>query len=113
MSENDLVKAAIQYLNAIGHVAYRTHNYPIWDEKLKMYRKQSNSIKGLPDIHVCLKGGFYAVIETKWKRGKQSPEQKEFQRCVEKIGGKYILAYNIDQVMKAFPNQGYSGSIGL
>jgi len=113
MSENDLVKATLQYLNAIGHFAYRTHNYPIWDEKLKMYRRQKNSIKGLPDIHVCLKGGLFATVETKHGKGKQTPEQKQFQDIVEKLGGKYVLAYNIDQVMKAFPNKGYSGSIGI
>lgn len=112
-SENKLVHATIHYLNAIGHFAYRTHNYPVFDRKLNLYRKHAHHKKGLPDIHVLLKGGRYAVIETKGT-GKQSDEQKVFQVDVERRGGIYILAFNIDEVMKAFPsNGGYSGSIGL
>ena len=112
MSENQLVHATIHYLNSIGHHAYRTHNYPIYDQKLKLYRKQPGSKKGLPDIHVCLKGGKYAVVETKCT-GIQSIEQKAFQDRTEQLGGFYLLAYTIDEVIKAFPNPGYSGSIGI
>ncbi|HQK38571.1 MAG TPA: hypothetical protein PLO52_00475 [Flavobacterium alvei] len=112
MSENQLVKAAIKYLNAIGHLAYRTHNYPVYDEKLQLWRKPRDHRKGIPDIHICLRGGGYAVIETKWS-GKQSIDQKLFQKDVERVGGTYLVAYNIDTIMKAFPSKPYSGSLHI
>lgn len=110
--ENPLVRAAIEYLNNIGHFAYKTPNYAIYDQKLKMYRRLNN-IRGIPDIQVWLKDGTAAAIETKGK-GKQSKEQKYVQSQIEKRGSKYILAFTIDEIMKAFPvTGGYSGSIGL
>jgi VRR-NUC domain len=41
-------------------------------------------------------------IEVKAPKGRQSDSQKEFQQAVEYEGHKYILAYSLEDVIKAF-----------
>jgi len=53
---------------------------------------------GLPDI-TAIKNGVIIQIEVKTKKGKQSANQKEFQRVWEENGGIYLLG-GIDEVMK-------------
>jgi hypothetical protein len=55
-------------------------------------------VVGAPDI-VCVVKGQYVGIECKAPNGKQSHNQKEFQRQLEAAGGRYILAYSLDDVM--------------
>jgi hypothetical protein len=55
---------------------------------------------GAPDI-ICVVNGQYVGIEVKAPRGRQSDHQKEFQRRLEEAGGKYILAYSIDEIISA------------
>jgi hypothetical protein len=43
--------------------------------------------------------GQFIGIEVKAPKGKQSENQKEFQRQLEAVGGRYILAYSVDDVM--------------
>lgn len=47
---------------------------------------------------MCVINGQYVGIEVKAPKGRQSENQKEFQRQLEAVGGKYILAYSIDDV---------------
>jgi predicted SprT family Zn-dependent metalloprotease len=47
---------------------------------------------------VCVVNGQYVGIEVKAAKGKQSDHQKEFQRQLEAAGGRYILAYSLDDV---------------
>ena len=53
---------------------------------------------GSPDIE-CIIAGQYVGIEVKESKGRQSDNQKEFQRQLEAAGGKYILAFSIDGVI--------------
>lgn len=43
----------------------------------------------------------YVGIEVKGPKGKQSDDQKEFQRHLEAAGGRYILAYSVEDVSAA------------
>jgi len=43
--------------------------------------------------------GQYVGIEVKGPKGKQSAHQKEFQKKLEAAGGKYILAYSLEDVI--------------
>ena len=56
-------------------------------------------LKGSADITGILKTGIRLEIEVKDKTGKQSPEQIEFQRMIEKNNGLYILARSVDDVI--------------
>ena len=55
-----------------------------------------------PDI-VCVLNGQYVGIEVKGPKGKQSDDQKEFQRHLEAAGGRYILTYSVDDVRLHYP----------
>ena len=56
---------------------------------------------GSPDI-ICVVKGQYVGIEVKAPKGKQNPNQIQFQQDLERAGGRYILAYSLDDVI----NQG-------
>ena len=55
---------------------------------------------GRPDI-VCVVNGQYVGIEVKAPKGRQSENQKILQAQLEAAGGRYILAYSIDDVISA------------
>ena len=78
-------KAIKDYLRAKGAFVY--HNLA----GLGVY-------PGIPDLTAIWLGKVYQ-IEVKADGGKQSDNQKEFQRCWEASGGIYILG-GIDEVMK-------------
>lgn len=58
-------------------------------------------LKGIfhPDI-ICVINGQYVGIEVKAAKGKQSEHQKDFQQTLEAAGGKYILAYSLEDVLE-------------
>ena len=54
--------------------------------------------KGAPDI-VCVIRGQYVGLEIKRREGVQSQVQFNFQVNLEAAGGRYILAYSLDDVI--------------
>jgi hypothetical protein len=48
---------------------------------------------------ICVIAGQYVGIEVKAPNGKQSDHQKEYQKQLEAAGGKYILAYLLDDIL--------------
>src|ERR1017187_3163510 len=56
-------------------------------------------VVGAPDI-VCVIAGQYVGIEVKALKGRQSDNQKEFQRQLEAAGGRYLCAYSVDDVIR-------------
>ncbi len=53
---------------------------------------------GSPDI-ICVVDGRYVGIEVKQAKGRQSEHQKEFEKNLEAAGGRYILAYSLEDVI--------------
>ena len=62
-------------------------------------------IKGQPDIFLILNGRFIG-IEAKTKTGRQSADQKQWQRNCERGGGLYILARSVDDVRDVLEREG-------
>jgi hypothetical protein len=54
---------------------------------------------GAPDI-ICVIKGQYVGIEVKAPTGKQSDHQKAFQQALEAAGGRYVLAYSLDDAIR-------------
>jgi len=77
--------------------AVRINTQGQWSEKLKMWTK-STTRKGTADIHACINGRHYS-IEVKTGRDTMSDEQKQTQADLERAGGVYILARNVDDVV--------------
>ena len=57
--------------------------------------------KGFSDS-VAIKGGRVVFIEFKTAKGKQRPEQVEFQRDVEAHGGEYRIVRCLDDIVDLF-----------
>jgi len=58
-------------------------------------------IPGQADLTGILPGGGRLEIEVKSGRGRQTPEQKAFQRLIERFGGLYVLARSVADVQRA------------
>lgn len=94
--EKDIQRTIIEYLSYKGIFHWKQNNAGI--------KKPNGSYipagkLGIPDI-ICVINGRFVGIEVKTKTGKQSEHQARFQQELEEAGGKYILARDLDDVIK-------------
>jgi hypothetical protein len=97
LKESDLQRTILDYLALRGIFHYRNNSGGFRDANQHFYRFGA---VGSPDI-VCVINGQYVGIEVKASKGRQSEHQKEFQRQLEAAGGRYVLAYSMDDVTAA------------
>lgn len=102
MKESEVQAAILDWLAWKKVFAYRNNSgaFAIPEEGNHQRRFFRAAVVGAPDI-VCVIAGQYVGIEVKAPKGKQSDHQKAFQEQLEAAGGKYILAYSIDDVAHA------------
>ena len=99
MSEIEIQSTVCEYLQRKKHFFSRINNIPVFDQKRKVYRALPKyTRKGFPDILV-LWNGFPVFLEIKAPKGRQSPEQKEFQVDCEKQSIEYHLIKSLDDVI--------------
>lgn len=58
-------------------------------------------VPGQADLTGILPGGTRLEIEVKTATGEQSPEQRAYQRIIERFGGVYVLARSVEDVWDA------------
>ncbi len=58
-------------------------------------------VPGQADLTGILSNGTRLEIEVKTNAGQQTPEQKAYQRIIERFGGVYVLARSVDDVWAA------------
>jgi hypothetical protein len=58
-------------------------------------------VPGQADITGILPNGRRLEIEVKAPDGRQSEDQRNFQRMIERFGGLYVLARSVEDVAKA------------
>ncbi len=71
--------------------------------KLEAINLKRQGVKpGVADVLLLIpKGGFASLcIEFKTKTGKQSPDQKEFQRQAQKCGSKYVIVRSVIEAIE-------------
>src|SRR5690349_12013588 len=96
--ESEVLRAICEYLALRKVFFFRSNNQPIFDPARKVFRALPKyTMKGIPDI-IAIKDGRFIGIEVKTDKGRQSPEQKEFEQLCSKHGGKYIVVRSIDDV---------------
>lgn len=95
MSERDTQAAIIDYLRAKRIFHYRNNTGAYKAEHGSFVRFGT---VGSPDI-ICVINGQFIGIEVKSLKGKQNPDQIQFQKSVEKAGGRYILARSVDDII--------------
>ena len=108
--EDQLQKAIIQYWN---------FKYPKWTKRLhhspnggKRNAIEASKFKqmgvraGFPDLILLIPNRFYPFcgIELKAKTGRQSENQKAYQKEFESIGAKYVVVRSLDEFIKVVDN---------
>ena len=85
-SESDIQAAILIYVTSLpGSYGFRMNTGAVKDgDRFIRY-----GVKGQPDIFLILNGRFIGV-ECKTKTGRQSADQKQWQRNCERGGGLYI-----------------------
>jgi len=100
-TESQILNSICEYLALRHHFFFRTNNTPIFQSNGQgggFFRAMSKwSLKGVPDIIVIGKEcGTFIGLECKRKSGKQSPEQKEFQKRCEEVAAEYYVVRSIE-----------------
>lgn len=106
-SEKQIQDSILQWLGLKKIFHYRQNTGATMSE----YTRKSDGVtkkrmirfgtKGASDI-VAVALGYYIAIEVKDHKGVQDEDQVEFQRAIEKAGGKYILVRSLEEVEKYF-----------
>lgn len=95
--EQDIQKAILDYLEAKRRFFWRNNSGAYRTENGGYVRYGA---PGSPDIFVLTDGGFLVQLEVKTKKGRQSPDQKEWQRRSEEVGAEYHVVRSIDDVIE-------------
>ena len=64
-------------------------------------------VPGQADLTGILPDGRRVEIEVKSERGRQTKDQRNFQRMIERFGGVYVLARSVEDVERALKRAGY------
>ena len=64
-------------------------------------------VPGQADLTGILCDGKRLEIEIKSDRGRQTEDQRNFQRMIERFGGVYVLARSVEDVARALQRAGY------
>ncbi len=98
--ESNILKTLCDYLAIKNYVFWRQNNIPIFDARFGGYRAMPKHCrKGVSDI-ILLKNGEAWFLEVKGLKKKQSADQIEFQKLVEKGGAFYRVVRSIDDLQK-------------
>lgn len=100
--EKDRQKAIVAYLLSHGWLvaetdagaAYHAGGY-----------SGSHIPAGWPDLTCLAPGGRFVGVEVKAATGRQSPVQVDMQQRIERLGGLYVLARSVDDVVAALESQ--------
>src|SRR3990167_9880577 len=97
LKEKDTQRTILDYLTAKRIFHYRNNSGGFKNNEGHFYRFGA---LGSPDI-IAVINGQYIGIECKGTGGKQSERQRAFQEQLETSGGRYILAYQPEDVINA------------
>jgi hypothetical protein len=102
MKESDVQRQILDYLalKRIFHYRQNSGAFAIPETASRARRFFRAGTLGAPDI-ICVIRGQYVGIEVKAPKGKMSEHQKAFQQALEAAGGRYVLAYSLEDVVTA------------
>lgn len=114
MNEAEIQKSIIEYLTLCGHLVCRMPLGGIRHQKNGRTFFKKNPLKGFPDLfflHADRSGRLFTV-EVKTKTGRQTQEQKDWERRLSSFGVKCILARSVEDV-KASLSSSYRETIDV
>lgn len=98
--ETDIQRTICDYLQLKNYFFWRTNTTPIYDPTRKAFRAMPKyALKGVPDIILVLDGVFVG-LEVKTRSGRQSEQQKEFEKKLKNSGGKYYVVRSVEDVIE-------------
>lgn len=99
--------AVIKYLQLQNYFVMRLNSSTVQSAEtgtyLSSYRIAGLGSSGASDVLVG-KNGKIVFVEIKTKTGRQSESQKKFQNHVERLGYKYLIVSDLEQIIK-FDNE--------
>ena len=99
MTESEIQRAILVYLGTRMDLLTGRTNTGAALSKSGLVRF---GVKGMADIHCVQKPtGRLIAIEVKTATGRQSNDQKKYQRAITSYGGLYVLARSVADVEKA------------
>jgi hypothetical protein len=109
MKESQIQTAIEQYLRLMenmGQLVYIKQNSGATKigERFIRYGKA-----GAPDFMVYLLDGRCVHLEVKNEKGKQNPNQLEYQAKIEKLGHRYCIVRSVDEVENLIKQNKYGG----
>jgi len=102
--EKDIQLCICDYFALKKYFFWRQNTIPAVDYKggKMIFRPMPKySLRGVPDIILIDKGGKIIFIEVKRPGGKLSEAQIEFKKMCDKVGATYMVAYSLDDIIKA------------
>lgn len=98
--EKDIQYSICEYLEAKRIFFWRQNNIPVrlGDGSFRSMPKYSK--RGVPDIIVILPpDGMFLAIEVKRPEGVLSEHQKAFRDALVALGGRYVVANSLDDIL--------------
>jgi len=100
MTETEIQSTICEYLAYRKHFFWRQNTAPRYDTKKQIfYRMPKHAMNGVPDI-ILIKDGQFIGLEVKQEKGKQSEDQKIFEKRCHDAGAKYYIVRSLDDVIK-------------
>ncbi len=104
-SEKEVENSILSWLQyQPGVLAFKVNTAGVYDENRKCYRKAGKFvIKGTSDILCCcsiLGVPIFVSMEVKTFTGRQSDDQKDFERRLIAVGGFYFIVRSIEDAQK-------------
>jgi hypothetical protein len=99
VSANTLTKNVLRVLDLRGFYCWRQNNGAVYDEKNKCYRKNSQHLKGVPDIiGFNRKTALFVCVEIKAGSDQLSASQKEFLTIVSRANGLQFVVRTVEDI---------------
>lgn len=108
-TEDAIHKAVVQLLKLCAHPRLVYFHCPNGEARSKTTGAKLRAmgvLSGVADLNFVLPNGLAAFIELKTKTGRQSDDQREFQRRVEANGALYEVCRSSDDVRRALGRWG-------
>ena len=99
-SEGKIQLDILKYLRKENVMCWRQGNHALYDTKTNTYRENPYAMRGVPDIICILEEGTFCGIEVKTKTGRQSADQKFFEKRCDSRGALYHVVRSLEDVKK-------------
>jgi hypothetical protein len=101
--EQKVMKPVVKWLNDHGIFWINIKTMGTWDARLNAYRKSPYTMRGTSDLLV-IHQSQPIFIELKSFRGRQSADQKLFEKIIHNEGCEYYVVHNVKELQAIFPD---------